>query len=79
MTQKLHCPCGCKKFSVMAHVTEEWIVDEDGEFLERGSCDVGDVTHRPRVGNNDFHFICDECGADAVVVEVPEEEPCQSP
>ena len=49
----------------MAHITEEWIVDEYGEFIEKGSIDVGDVTHRPRVGSSDFHFICDTCGTDA--------------
>jgi hypothetical protein len=56
-------------FSVMAHVTEEWIVDARGEFVEKGSVDVGDVTHRPQVGSSDYHFICDECSADALTVE----------
>lgn len=58
-----------KTFSVMAHVTEEWIVDQHGEFIERGSVDVGDVTHRPSVGSSDFHFVCEQCGETAITKE----------
>jgi hypothetical protein len=58
-----------KLFSVMAHVTEEWIVDKHGEFIEKGSVDVGDVTHRPSIDSTDFHFVCDTCGESAVTIE----------
>jgi len=68
---KLACPANPehKRFSVMAHVTEEWIVDENGDFLEMGSVDVGSVTQRPRVGSDEFHFVCDDCGTDAITKE----------
>jgi len=62
---KLVCPKNPKhkKFSVTAHVTEEWIVDEHSDFLSAG--ETGEVTHRPAA---DDYFTCHECGAEAGVV-----------
>lgn len=56
------CPkCGGKKFVVTAHVTEDWLVDEEGNWLDtRSSCN--DVTHNP--DNNDI-WVCDACGYEA--------------
>jgi hypothetical protein len=48
MSRKLVCDCGHKKFSVLAHVAEEWIVDQYGEYLETGT--DRETTHRPSVG-----------------------------
>jgi hypothetical protein len=45
----------------MAHVTEEWLVNEFAEFEER--VEFGEVTHHPKSGDR---FICRECGAEAV-------------
>lgn len=66
----LKCPkCGCQKFTVTAHVTETWIVDSYGEFIDvmRDTCDE-EVTHRPSISEGDL-FTCKKCGAEAVVVE----------
>jgi len=52
-----------KKFNTVAHVTEFWVVDEEGNFLEVAE-DVGEVTHGPDPGNI---WICEECGAEAKV------------
>lgn len=39
------CPkCGCKKFFVTAHVTQDWMVDEYGEFTKVID-DCVEVTH----------------------------------
>lgn len=53
------CPkCGGRRFVVTAHVTEDWIVDEDGEFLEvKESC--VEVTHHP---DDDDVWECEKCG-----------------
>ena len=40
------CPkCGCEKFYVIAHITQDWEVDKNGNFV----CviDDVDVTHYP--------------------------------
>ena len=63
---KIVCPenAAHKKFSVTAHVSEEWIVDATGEFVatvERGG---GQVTHRPDSGD---YYVCAECSTDAKV------------
>jgi hypothetical protein len=63
MSRKLVCSCGHKKFSVMAHVAEEWIVDEDGEFLRTGK--ARETTHYPDVESQDFLFSCAKCGKEA--------------
>ena len=49
-----------KEFSVMAHVTEEWRVDEQAHFLE--SLGVGEVVHEPAP---DDCYTCMKCGAEA--------------
>lgn len=57
------CPkCGNKKFNVTAHVTQGWLVDERGEFLEcTEECDM--VTHSP--DDSDI-WTCSRCGYYAV-------------
>ena len=41
------CPkCGGKRFIVTAHVAENWLVDEEGTFLEATQRGV-DVVHYP--------------------------------
>ena len=56
------CPkCGNKKFIVTAHVTQNWLVDENEIFLE---CleECVEITHKP--GNEDMWkcIICDYMG-----------------
>lgn len=63
MSRKLACSCGHKKFSVMAHVAEEWIVDENGCFLRVGS--DKEVTRHPSVESHDYYFSCAKCGKEA--------------
>jgi hypothetical protein len=62
----MHAKCprnaGHNRFVTVAHVSEYWVVDETGEFIDkRGD---GQVTHRPHPDNI---WICDECGALAEV------------
>ena len=51
-----------KKFVTVVHVTEDWIVDSEGDFLEVHS--DGEVTCRPDPGNT---WTCHTCGAEAEV------------
>lgn len=52
-------------FSVIAHVTQEWAMDRNGEFVGvRINCI--DVTHRPDYLDR---FMCEECGEDALVYD----------
>jgi len=51
-----------KRFLTIAHVSEEWIVDEAGEFVDRNA--FLDVDEGPQVGNS---WTCFTCGAEADV------------
>lgn len=50
------------KFITTAHVTQSWVVDDGGEFLEELSTD--DTTHGPNPQNI---WVCAECGEEAKV------------
>ncbi len=51
-----------KKFSATGHVTQTWLIDEHGNFIEEvTSCD--DTTHTP--GMDDV-WTCQVCGTEAV-------------
>jgi hypothetical protein len=52
-----------KRFSVSAHVAQEWQVDEAAEFVKVLD-ECLDVTHRPQQGDR---FVCMTCGAEAKV------------
>lgn len=59
---KKRCPkCDSKTFCVIAHVTQEWLVDENG-----CKCDVTeqciDVSHQP---DDDDIWVCASCGHNA--------------
>lgn len=49
-----------KRFRTVAHVTEEWLVDEHGYFIEVTDA-IGEVVHGPNHGNT---WACAECGCD---------------
>jgi hypothetical protein len=51
------------RFSVTAHVVQEWIVDKDGDFVEVLK-DCLEVTHRP---DKEDRFVCTACGTEAIV------------
>lgn len=55
------CPkCGSATFHATAHVTQTWLVDEDGEFIKaETNCD--EVTHSP---DTEDLFECSKCGAE---------------
>ena len=62
------CPkCGNTTFITTAHVTQTWLVDEDGDFIEAKS-DCDEVTHAP---DAEDLFTCSKCGA-----EVPAKYAC---
>lgn len=51
-----------KRFTVTAHVTERWLVDEEGLIVEIVPADT-EVIHRP---DADDLFECVDCDATAV-------------
>ena len=55
-----------KKFITTAHISEDWIVDEHGNFLEHPANPDAQVTHGPDSRNN---WSCAVCGAAAKVEE----------
>jgi ribosomal protein L37AE/L43A len=56
------CPkCGNNQFLVTAHVVQEWIVDEYGEFVEVTS-ECLEVAHFP---DNEDLWQCSKCGYEA--------------
>lgn len=54
-----------KKFVTVAHVMQDWVVDENGYFLE---CidECSQVVHGP---DKDNCWNCEICGADAIIVD----------
>lgn len=72
------CPyCGNNRFYVTAHVTQDWIVDENENFVECTN-ECGEVVHRP---DNDDLWTCTECGytSDGETFEVkPTSQPSQA-
>lgn len=53
------------EFSVTAHVTQEWKVNENGEFIESLK-ECVEVTDEPNA--RDFIFSCIECGAEGITL-----------
>ena len=53
-----------KQFVVSAHVAQEWVVDDEGQFVrvDQGSLDT--CVHHP---NSQDYYVCYECGEDANV------------
>jgi len=52
-----------KRFITVAHIMQEWVVDEHGEFIritKGGEC--LEVTHKPTMGNI---WTCATCGTEA--------------
>ncbi len=65
------CPkCGNTKFNVSAHVVQEWLVDEDGDFIESID-DCVAVAHFP---DNEDLWTCAECGYEAAGEEFENDE-----
>jgi hypothetical protein len=54
-----------KRFSVVAHVAQEWIVDEHGTFI-KSEDECTSVVHTP---DKDDVWVCWECGTAATVKE----------
>ena len=53
------CPmCGYERFYVRARISEEWLVDSDGEYIQNTASPIK-VVHYP--GNKD-NWVCAECG-----------------
>ena len=63
--------CGNKKrFYATAHVVQEWIVDEDGEYIDTyDDCVV--VAHYP---DDDDIWYCAECGEEVEVIDIEDGE-----
>ena len=53
-----------KRFITVAHVAEDWIVDEKGNFLDNLGC--SEVVAHPL---SDNIWTCADCGAEAKVKE----------
>ena len=59
------CPsCGGRKFYAPAHVMEEWVVDECGNFIECSG--FLEVYSEP---DDDSVWVCFSCGEEAVLDE----------
>ena len=69
------CPvCGGVRFITTAHVMQEWMVDENGNFIDVVDESV-QVTHEP---DDDNLWKCAECGAEAIIdKEEPETKEVQ--
>ena len=72
------CPkCGAMSFVVTAHVTQDWVVDENGDFINCED-DCVEVTHFP--DDTDF-WTCNNCGhydiGTAFNVQEKEENGCE--
>tara|TARA_R110000737_G_scaffold201802_8_gene221112 strand:+ start:3658 stop:3867 length:210 start_codon:yes stop_codon:yes gene_type:complete len=56
-----------KEFVTTVHVTEEWVVDEEGNFLDIAhGYGPRQTTHGPNPGNV---WVCAECGNDETIEE----------
>ena len=56
------CPnCGSEEFLVTAHVTQDWLVDKHGEFMQVEN-ECVEVTHQPK---DDDIWQCADCGYNA--------------
>ena len=65
------CPkCKNTKFNVSAHVVQEWLVDENGSFIETTD-DCVAVAHFP---DNEDLWTCAECGYEAAGEEFENDE-----
>jgi len=66
MALKATCPkdASHKRFVTVAHVSEEWIVDEHGNFIELQPGGYGETVAPPMKGNT---WQCADCGAEANV------------
>ena len=53
-----------KKFVTVTHVTEDWIVDQNGDFIEIFENSETEVVHGP---NKDNVWTCVDCGCEAKV------------
>ena len=60
--KRKRCPkCGCERFFVTAHVTQDWEVDEYGHWISTID-DCVEVTHFP---DEDDNWECVMCGYNA--------------
>ena len=65
------CPkCGCNQFLVTAHVTQDWEVDGNADFIKAVN-DCVDVTHKP---DDEDLWECNNCGYAAAGKEFNVEE-----
>ena len=64
---KMKCPANPdhKKFITVVHVSQDWVVDDQGNFIEIAN-DYGETVAGPNEGNT---WTCKECGTEAVKVE----------
>ena len=61
------CPNNCerKEFFTSAHIAQEWLVNEHGDWIEDGA--EGEINHPPEADNI---WSCAECGSTATVTYV---------
>ena len=62
---KATCPTDAShnRFITVAHVTEDWIVDEYGAYIGKADSS-GETVHGPNPGNT---WYCETCGTEAKV------------
>ena len=65
MKSKHICPkCGGKQFYTTAHIMQEWLVDENGNFIQT----VEDCLEVTADADDENYWCCANCGAEAVIV-----------
>lgn len=66
MASKHICPnCGCKEFTTVAHISQDWKVDESGNFIAVQESYLETVAHP----DDDNIWTCVNCGAEAEIVK----------
>lgn len=53
-----------KRFVTVAHVVQDWVVDDEGHFIDE--IETTETVHGPNPGNT---WTCYECGAAAEVTD----------
>ena len=66
MKSKHVCPkCGGKEFYTTAHIMEEWLVDENGNFIAVSSNCI-EIDAEP---DDDNIWTCKNCGEEGIIVK----------
>lgn len=65
---KLKCPnnCASQEFWATAHVTQDWVIDSEGDFVDVIANSESTTLHYPDI---DDSIVCRECHQEAIKEE----------